>query len=219
MIWAVVPAKLGKSAKERLAPVLDPDMRERLAQAMLHDVLAALRGAPAVDRTLVISRDQRALELARSSGAEPFREETRGGLNASVEAGLRHCAQQGATGVLIAMGDLPLLAPEDASETVTRLPDRGTVLVPSADGTGTNLVAARPADLFRPQFGPGSLALHLEQMKSGGIDHLVCERAGAALDIDTPADLEALRTSAPAGTASAALLLERTAARLTTAGA
>src|SRR5262249_9551226 len=54
MIWAIVPAKPGADAKRRLAPVLAPAERERLAQAMLRDVLTALRGARCLAGVAVI---------------------------------------------------------------------------------------------------------------------------------------------------------------------
>ncbi|MDG2303090.1 MAG: 2-phospho-L-lactate guanylyltransferase [Candidatus Binatia bacterium] len=193
MIWAVVPAKFGKSAKERLAPVLAQDVRERLAKAMLSDVLRALGGCPAVEATVVISRDAAALELAAASAAEGLPEQARGGLNASVAEAIAHCTARGATGVVIAMGDLPLLRPDDVSAAVERLPERGLVLLPSSDGTGTNLVVARPPDLLEPEFGPGSLARHLEQVRRKAIVAVIHECAGAALDVDTPADLDRLR--------------------------
>jgi len=206
MIWAIVPAKFGRSAKERLAPVLSPDPRESLAKSMLVDVLRALEGCSVVERTLVVSRDETALSLARAAGAEGLRETGRAGLNASVREAIAYCMGRGATGVVIAMGDLPLLEAPDVATAVARLPERGVVLLPSADGTGTNVVAARPVDLLRPEFGPGSLARHLAQTRRRKLETVVHECPGAALDVDTPADLERLRAAAGPATATGALL-------------
>jgi len=216
MIWAVVPAKLGKSAKERLAPVLTPELREKLARAMLADVLTALESCAAVERTVVISRDSTALELARAAGALGLVEKTRDGLNASVEEAIAYCVEHGATGVLVAMGDLPLLRADDANAAIDGLPGPGVVLVPSSDGTGTNLVVARPPESFRPRFGLGSLARHTEDLRGRGIAVELHRCEGAALDVDTPGDLERLRAAAPRQTATAEVLrLARGEARLT----
>lgn len=216
MIWAVVPAKLGKSAKERLAPVLAPELREKLARAMLADVLTALRSCAAIEMTVVISRDSSALELAEANGAQGLVENTRDGLNASVAEAVAYCVEHGATGVLVAMGDLPLLQADDANVAIERLPARGVTLVPSSDGTGTNLVVARPPEIFRPLFGLGSLERHLEDLRGRGISMALERCEGAALDVDTPEDLERLRTADPRQTATAAILrIARGAARLT----
>ncbi len=205
MIWAIVPAKLGTNSKERLAPALPPGKREELARAMLTDVLRALAGAAAIDRCLVVSPDPAARPIAISSGAEFLAEEGAGGLNGSVEQAIHHASAGGASAVLVSMGDIPLLCSRDVLSAVGALPRRGAVLVPSADGTGTNLTVVRPPDLLRPRFGPGSLSLHLAQ-KSDRLPILVHPLANAALDIDTPADLERFRSSAPKGSTSAALL-------------
>ena len=47
-LWAVVPVKERVSAKERLAPILRPEVRQALALAMLKDVLAAITAAPVI---------------------------------------------------------------------------------------------------------------------------------------------------------------------------
>ena len=207
MIWAVVPAKLGKNAKERLAPVLQPAQRERLARAMLRDVLGSLGDCPQIAGTIVVSRDEAVLSMASDAGATGIRERNAGGLNPSVLQGIQEAISRGAEGALLAMGDLPLLSASDVAETVAALPERGVVLVPSADGTGTNLVAVRPADLLAPAFGPASLSKHLERVREAGLQAVVHPCAAAALDVDTPADLESLRHAAlPARSATRRVL-------------
>jgi len=196
MIWAIVPAKLGETSKERLGAVLAPELRRRLAHAMLDDVLEALGRARGLAGIVVVSRDAQALALAQSRGACTVAD-SGGGLNASVQDGIEACRAHGATGVLVAMGDLPLLEAADVETALEALPSRGLVLVPSLDGTGTNLLAARPAELVRPAFGPGSLARHLELARDADVTAVLQPCAGAALDVDTPDDLERLLAGPP----------------------
>lgn len=207
MLWAIVPAKLATSAKERLGPVLSPVLRERLARAMLSDVLHALTGCPQIGETLVVSRDREALALARDRGALGLEEQTRDGLNASISEAISYSAQRGATAAVIAMGDLPLLESADVSAAIDRAPARGVVLVPSRDGTGTNLVVTRPTELLVPQFGPGSLEKHLAQIRRREIEPIVYDCPGAALDVDTPDDLARLEVSPRIQSATRKLLL------------
>ena len=195
MIWAVVPAKTGRSAKERLAGALAPAARTRLAEAMLTDVLKALRQSQGLEATVVVSREEETLELAREQDCHALTEEGSGGLNPAVLQGISYAVERGATGILIAMGDLPLLRAEDIEAALARLPDTGQVLVPSADGTGTNLVLSRPAEVFEPHFGPGSLRLHQKAAQKREVTPILFPCSGPSLDIDTPADLERLQTS------------------------
>ena len=184
MLWALVPAKLGPAVKSRLGAALSPEQRRALAQAMLCDVLAALTSAPALAGVAVVTRDPSVASLATGAGATPIEETHAGGLNDGVAQGIAACRARGASGVVIVMGDLPNLLPSDVERTVAALPERGVVLVPSRDGTGTNVLAARPADLVLPtRFGEGSLAHH--RAATAALDRCCC-RCAARRSTSTP---------------------------------
>jgi 2-phospho-L-lactate guanylyltransferase len=180
MLWALVPAKLGPAVKTRLGAVLSPDQRLALARAMLCDVFTVLTSSPSL-----------------------------GGLNEGVAQGIAALRARGASGVLVVMGDLPNLTAADVAQTIAALPERGVVLVPSRDGTGTNMLAARPADVLpATSFGPGSLALHRAATVS--LPTVLLPLRGAALDVDTVDDLEMLLRGGAAGEATRDALADLT---------
>lgn len=190
-IWAIVPAKLGSEAKVRLAPELSGPARSRFALGMLADVLAALGAVPRLSGVAVVSRDPDARRLAAARGALLVDDPARG-LNGAVAAGVAACRGRGADALVIAMGDLPLLAPREIEQTLAHLPERGAVAARSLDGTGTNLLALSPPDLLDTHFGPESLALHRAAAAERGVVLDELSLPGAALDVDTPADLARL---------------------------
>jgi 2-phospho-L-lactate/phosphoenolpyruvate guanylyltransferase len=115
------------------------------------------------------------------------------GMNAAVSRGLAAVAAEGAEAALVLTADLPLARPEHIAEIlVHRAADRSVVLVPSADGTGTNAMLLSPPDALRPRLGPDSFARHSAQALRRGLAMTRLPVAGLALDIDTPADLVAL---------------------------
>jgi hypothetical protein len=67
-LWAVVPVKERDRAKERLAPLLPPEMRQALALAMLEDVLAALTSAAGLAGLLVVTVDPAATQWLGITG-------------------------------------------------------------------------------------------------------------------------------------------------------
>lgn len=205
MLWALVPAKLSSAAKERLDPLVPPELRIELARAMLLDVLAALGAADCFAGVAVVSRDREALELAAGCRATPILERT-AGLNGAVAQGVASCMAAGATAALIAMGDIPLVSPAEIRGVVERLPERGAVVVPSADGTGTNILALRPPDALPTRFGEASLDRHLSLARAVGLTAVVHEARGAALDVDTIADLERLVAASRPTTATHGVL-------------
>lgn len=207
MLWALVPAKLGSSVKTRLGAALTPAQRLDLAHAMLSDVLTALGGVASLGGVAVVTRDPSVAVLAEHHGAIALHESQGRGLNAAVADGVAGCVARGASGVLVAMGDLPALTAAEVETAIASLPDRGVVLVPSFDGTGTNVLAMRPADLpLRTCFGEDSLALHRAATAARGLTTVTCPLRGAALDVDTAQDLGRLIRSDGAGAATRRVL-------------
>ena len=67
---AVLPVKRFDAAKQRLAAGIDAARRPELAAAMVADVLEAIGAARTIERTIVVSGDPLAQELAAEAGAE-----------------------------------------------------------------------------------------------------------------------------------------------------
>src|SRR6185295_14345674 len=89
--------------------------------------------------------------------------------------------------------DLPLVRSQDIDELLSiNLRAPAALLVPSREGTGTNAILRTPPGLFPSRFGPNSLALHRAEAARLGINCLIVNNERIALDIDEPADLQAL---------------------------
>ncbi len=194
-VWAVIPVKPLRGALRRLTPALEAPVRRALQVAMLSDVLGACAGAPGLAGVMVVTSDPEASALAaRIVGARvvPDHAPPRG-MNAAVARGLAAVAEQGAEGALVLTADLPLTRPEDI-EAILAHPHPGpsVLLVPSADGTGTNAMLLRPPAALRPLLGPDSFARHSAAARRNGLALARLERPTIALDIDTPADLATL---------------------------
>ncbi len=66
---AVLPVKRFDAAKQRLAGGIDDERRRALAAAMVADVLEAIGAARTVERTILVSGDPIAQELAAEAEA------------------------------------------------------------------------------------------------------------------------------------------------------
>jgi 2-phospho-L-lactate guanylyltransferase len=198
--WAIIPVKTLERAKQRLAPVLPAEVRRELVLAMLQSVLAAAAAAKGLSRILVVTPDQTVAALAQAKGAELLREARARGLNAAVRLGLARAAAAGAARALVLPADVPLVTPGEldtlmgsgAAEAGARV-----ILVPAADGEGTNAMLLAPPAALAPAFGPGSYVRHLSQAVARRLDVGVLHLPGLAGDIDRPADLARLIAPAP----------------------
>ena len=118
-IWAIVPVKHLKEGKSRLESVLSPRARELFSRRILKRTLGLLALSDIIERTVVISRDDTALQMARELGALIVNESSASDLNCALQRATQVAASLGATGVLVLPSDLPLLGANDVEE-ITR---------------------------------------------------------------------------------------------------
>ena len=182
-VLGIVPVKGFAAAKERLASRLDGRRRAALAAALAARVTSAW--ATAGHPLLVVAGNEEVAAWARARDLEVIPEPSGGGLNGSAHAGV-DVAQARRLPWCVLHADLPLFSAADAAAVAAAAgPDR-IVLAPSRDG-GTNLIAGSTP--FEFAYGPGSFRSHLWSARHRR--RVVVVSTGTAVDIDTPADLEA----------------------------
>ena len=200
---AVLPVKRFAAAKQRLAAGIDEQRRRDLAAAMLEDALEAIGAARSIERTIVVTDEPRARDLAAAAGCEVVPdpvatdEEDAGpsvpsGHSRAALAGIARAKADGAGRVVLLPGDCPLLDPRELDSLLTGVPDRYVAIVPDRHGSGTNALVLSPPDAIRPAFGEGSRARHTAAARAAGVPFAVEELPSLALDLDTPADVVAL---------------------------
>ena len=188
----LVPVKNLSAAKQRLAAVLDQPSRTKLAQAMLHDVLTTLHGWKDRPQVAVVTGDPYAVKLATEYGFDIIADPDNPGETGAIEMATRICVERGVDSTLIIPADIPLIQAWELEEIVKNAPAAGSVLVPAADGRGTNAAFRRPADLFRLRFGNDSFKPHHAAARATGKPCVVLNLPGIAVDVDNPEDLEQL---------------------------
>jgi 2-phospho-L-lactate guanylyltransferase len=180
------------AAKQRLAAGVDDERRPELIAAMLADVLEAIGEARSVERTIVVTSEPLAEELAAAAGAEPVPDPDEGGHSGAALAGVARAQELGARRAVLLPGDCPLLNPRELERLLTGMPERYVAIVPDRHGSGTNALALAPPEAIRPAFGEGSCARHVAAARRAGVPFAVEELPSLALDLDTPADVVAL---------------------------
>lgn len=188
----LVPVKNLSAAKQRLAAILDQPSRTKLAQAMLHDVLTALHGWNNRPPVAVVTGDPYAVTLATEYGFDIIGDPDNPGETGAIEMATRVCVERGVDSTLIIPADIPLVQAWELEEIVKNAPTAGSVLVPAADGRGTNAAFRRPADLFPLRFGNDSFKPHYAAAQATGKPCVVLNLPGIAVDVDNPEDLEQL---------------------------
>ncbi|HTA04900.1 MAG TPA: 2-phospho-L-lactate guanylyltransferase [Solirubrobacteraceae bacterium] len=192
---AILPVKRFASAKSRLGEAVADELRGRLARAMVADVLQALAECSTLETTIVVSNEPSLPETARAHGALSIEDSAEQGQSAAVSLGIQRAMADGFERVLCVPGDCPALDPVELYALLADSPSIGgsLVIIPDRHGTGTNGLLLAPPDAISPSFGPGSCERHRELAREAGVACRVEQPSSLLLDIDTGADLAALR--------------------------
>lgn len=191
----LIPVKNLSAAKQRLAAVLDQASRTALAKAMLHDVVSALAGLAGRPQCSLVTSDPFAIGLACDYGFEIIPDPENPGETGAIAMSTQTCVERGHDSTLVIPADIPLIQAGEVQQILANAPAEGTVLVPAADGRGTNAVFRRPANLFPLCFGNDSFPPHLAAARASGKACRVLQLPGIALDVDRPQDLLRLMES------------------------
>jgi 2-phospho-L-lactate guanylyltransferase len=180
------------AAKQRLTRILDQPARTELAQAMLHDVIALVSAWPRRPACSLVTSDPFALELAIQHDFEIIPDPKNPGETGAIEMATELCVTRGVESTLVIPADIPLIQATELDQIFAQAPAEGSLLVPAADGRGTNAAFRRPANLFPLRFGNDSFRPHLDAARSTGKPCEVLQLPGIALDVDNPGDLQQL---------------------------
>ena len=187
----LIPVNRLDRAKGRLAALLEPEERAELVRRSLAAVLAAVEGA-GMAAVVLTSDETVAAQMpagVRALGEDPDLR----GLSAQVE---RASGLLAVEELLILHADLPLVTAEALRELVAQAPDApSATLVRPGDG-GTNAMLLRPPGRFALAYGQGSGDLHEAAAREAGLAVRRTDVPPLALDLDTPADVRELLSTA-----------------------
>jgi len=182
----VVPVKPPAVAKSRLGGLGD-DVRRALASAFAADTVEAALASERVACVLVVTDDHVLARELAGTGVEVILDGAAEDLNASlVQAAAELLRRHPGLRIAALCADLPALRPAELTRALDAASCKVMAFVPDADGGGTTVVTAPDLETFRPRFGHGSRAAHLD----AGADEIgIDDIASVRRDVDTPADL------------------------------
>lgn len=180
------------SAKSRLK--LEPAAAKVLAGDLALTVMNSLPPG-----SLVVAGSEEVAGVARALGLEAALEEDPAGQNAAAGLAVRLARERGAQGLLVISSDLPLATAGTIEELLRfceSLTPPAVVAVPALGRGGTNALFLAPPDVIGLHFGDDSLRKFEADARERDVPFQLFESAALALDLDEPADLEALRAQA-----------------------
>lgn len=197
-LLVVIPMKSPTLAKTRLRTALNDQSREQLARHLFIRTLAMLCDLKAdmdFDIAVVTACDDIAA-IARNHGALLIDEETVCGLNQAASRAADFALDGGWQRLCILPADLARPEPDDLRRILSHdLTQPGMAICPSKD-FGTNALLLCPPDVIQFAYGPLSFHHHCRLASEAGLSPVILPYASLRIDLDSPADLAALRGEA-----------------------
>ena len=182
----LLPVKELSDANQRLSAAFTNEQRLEISRALVADALD-LCEKTSFFRWLVVTSDSNVAQLAKSRGFEVV-EDPGHGLNAALDAGIKHAMDAGAKTATVLPVDVPLATSEDVRDLLDTGAISDVALVPSHSDGGTNALYLSPANALQPRFGPMSLSAHVGDAERRGLRCSILDLPRLALDVDTPDD-------------------------------
>lgn len=201
-VWAVLTWERPGSSLGGLGGVLSSRRKRRLAQAIIRDVVEAVRDSRVVDEVLLASGDATVHRLALRAGLPSAVKE--GGDWPSLPEAIDTAVGREAEVLVLLRGDLPLLEAQDVAFLVGRV-RRGprVVLLSAPDSAQVSLACANPAEAVVPETD-ASVTRWQAVARKRGIPWEVY-RTAAGLRPSSPEDLLTIYEASHASRAKALL--------------
>ena len=191
MKFVVVPFKNFKLAKSRMRKDISDQKTEEIVEKMLIHVLSEVSKSKLSNGNFIVTKDKKAMELAKKVGIKIIKEERQVSESISVDYASKLLMKKGAECILRIPGDLPLLSKEDIDTIFKKYNDLNcSIIVPSKSGNGTNAILRKPPDVIKSYFGEDSFKKHVDEFKKNKAQYEIIENKNIGLDIDCLSDLK-----------------------------
>jgi len=188
-IGAIIPVKTFSRAKTRLN--LSQEKTEKICEEMLASVLQNVTRSALIEKTVLVSKDEKALGIGKKFGAIGIYDESEQGVNSAVLLADDYFSQEGFEATMVFPQDIPLIQPEDV-ETLyqMRTSDRCVLVVPSRKFDGTNALFRTPTNVMETHYDEDSYKIHLNTAEKRNASSALVLIRRIMLDIDDQSDLK-----------------------------
>jgi 2-phospho-L-lactate guanylyltransferase len=187
-VAAIIPVKTFSKAKSRLG--LAEEKTEELCKIMLDEVLSTIAKSQ-INKTVLVSKDEDAIQIGKKYGAETVFEHKENGVNAAVALSEKYLLENNFDASVVFPQDIPLIRPEDIANMLAfRKTHESLLVVPSRKFDGTNALLRSPIDVVETHYDEDSYKIHLSTGKAKNVPTSFVLISRIMWDVDDVSDLE-----------------------------
>ena len=163
-IAAIVPVKTFSLAKTRLG--LSLQQKEDLCKIMLEEILYILSISPQIEKTIIVTKEEKAIELGKKYNAVIILDKEEKSVNNAVALADKYLLENKFDASIVFPQDIPFIKTQDIDFMLNyKVPPNFTIVVPSRRFDGTNALVRMPIDLMITHYDEDSYKIHMNTAK------------------------------------------------------
>ena len=190
-IAAIIPVKTFSNAKTRLQ--LPSDKVEALCKIMLEEILQVLSISPKIDKIIMITKEEKAIEIGKKFNTIIIIDEKEEGVNQAVVLADKYLLENNFNASIVFPQDIPYIKTQDIDFMLNyQMHPNFAIIVPSRKFDGTNALARMPIDLMKTHYDDDSYRNHMSTAKEHTLNVVMVFVNRIMLDVDDEEDLKFL---------------------------
>ena len=190
-IAAIIPVKTFSNAKTRLD--LSPQKIELLCKIMLEEILQITSISPRIEKTIVVTKEKQAIEIAEKFNATVIKDEKEESVNSAVALADKYLLENNFDASIVLPQDIPYIKTQDIDFMLNYIaPPNFAIIVPSRRFDGTNALVRMPIDLMKTHYDEDSYKIHMNTAKNHTLNVAMVFVKRIMWDVDNKEDLEFL---------------------------
>lgn len=163
-IAAIVPVKTFSLAKTRLN--LSLQQKEDLCKIMLEEILHVLSISPQIEKTVIVTREEKAMELGKKYNTIIISDKEEKSVNNAVALADKYLLENKFDASIVFPQDIPFIKTQDIDFMLNyKVPPNFAIVVPSRRFDGTNALVRMPTDLMATHYDEDSYKIHMNTAK------------------------------------------------------
>lgn len=190
-IAAIIPVKTFSLAKTRLD--LSLQQKEELCKIMLEEILRTLSISPQIDKTVIVTKEVKAIELGKKYNAIIISDNEEKSVNNAVALADKYLLENKFDASIVFPQDIPFIKTQDIDFMLNyKIPPNFVIVVPSRRFDGTNALVRMPIDLMITHYDEDSYKIHMNTAKEYTRNVALVFVKRIMLDVDNMDDLKFL---------------------------
>ncbi len=190
-IAAIIPVKTFSLAKTRLD--LSLQQKEELCKIMLEEILHILSISPQIDKTVIVTKEVKAMELGKKYNTIIISDNEEKSVNNAVALADKYLLENKFDASIVFPQDIPFIKTQDIDFLLNyKIPPNFAIVVPSRRFDGTNALVRMPINLMITHYDEDSYKIHMNTAKEHTRNVALVFVKRIMLDVDNMDDLKFL---------------------------